>query len=457
MSNLFFYKLIKNKDKYRKNILYLSNKNNYFNKNDDVLSYKNEVLPAQIEWFNSIYSYNKNYVRSISPYNKIINEVIKSFFNLHYVKNLKKEKRRWRTKRIKSIRWSINRILLSKAEILTTNKKAFFNIYIYNAEKRYLINKLKKINMLSKSKLRKSLFRKKIYKIKKKASKIFILTKKIFFFLEKTKYNYKNNIWNNKKPIYKYTILKNFIKKSLIKERLNIKYKYSILANKSKFENTYLYPLHKLISKLIDKKIEFNIINLKYLHLNSNILSHFIAIKVKNKKNRVLKVLYKFFNKLNMPILAIKTKFLFRDKKYWLSKLPEQLTSIKYKYLYTFFSIDKKKNNKNDILNLLIQKKIKLKFERKRFLVKKILKTIKNKWIYGVRLHLTGRLTRRFIAARSISKKRYKGCLRNVNSSYKGFPSVMLRGHTRSNIQYSKRSSLRRIGSFGVKGWISNQ
>jgi hypothetical protein len=32
----------------------------------------------------------------------------------------------------------------------------------------------------------------------------------------------------------------------------------------------------------------------------------------------------------------------------------------------------------------------------------------------------------------------------------------MIRGTIKSNIQYTKLNSIARIGSFGVKGWISN-
>jgi hypothetical protein len=32
---------------------------------------------------------------------------------------------------------------------------------------------------------------------------------------------------------------------------------------------------------------------------------------------------------------------------------------------------------------------------------------------------------------------------------------VMLRGNLRSNLQYSKLKSKTRIGSFGIKGWVS--
>jgi hypothetical protein len=72
--------------------------------------------------------------------------LIKSFFNLYYVKNKYKQKFSKRRLRIKKKRLSTNRIIVSKAEIKHTNSKAIITVYIYNAEKRYLINKLKKIN-----------------------------------------------------------------------------------------------------------------------------------------------------------------------------------------------------------------------------------------------------------------------------------------------------------------------
>lgn len=82
--------------------------------------------------------------------------------------------------------------------------------------------------------------------------------------------------------------------------------------------------------------------------------------------------------------------------------------------------------------------------------------SIKNKSITGIRIEAAGRLTRRNTAERSIFKLRYKGNLKNMDSSYKGFSSVLLRGHAKSNVQYTKLKSKRRIGSFGLKGWVSS-
>jgi hypothetical protein len=80
---------------------------------------------------------------------------------------------------------------------------------------------------------------------------------------------------------------------------------------------------------------------------------------------------------------------------------------------------------------------------------------IKYKSMGGVRLEAKGRLTRRFTASRSVFKIKWKGSLKNIDSSYRGLSSVILRGHAKSNVQYSIVNSKTRNGAFGLKGWIS--
>jgi hypothetical protein len=75
----------------------------------------------------------------------------------------------------------------------------------------------------------------------------------------------------------------------------------------------------------------------------------------------------------------------------------------------------------------------------------------------GVRLEAKGRLTKRFTASRSVFKVKWKGSIKNLDSSYKGIPSVLLRGHAKSNVQYTLVNSKTRNGSFGLKGWISSK
>jgi hypothetical protein len=66
-------------------------------------------------------------------------------------------------------------------------------------------------------------------------------------------------------------------------------------------------------------------------------------------------------------------------------------------------------------------------------------------------------LTRRFTASRSVFKLRWKGSLKNFDSSYKGLSSVILRGHVKPNVQYSIVNSKTRNGAFGLKGWVSGK
>jgi len=81
---------------------------------------------------------------------------------------------------------------------------------------------------------------------------------------------------------------------------------------------------------------------------------------------------------------------------------------------------------------------------------------IKHKILAGVRVEARGRLTRRFKASRTVYKLKWIGGLRNIDSSYKGLPTVMLRGHDLSNVEYTVISSKRQIGAYGVKGWVSS-
>ena len=55
----------------------------------------------------------------------------------------------------------------------------------------------------------------------------------------------------------------------------------------------------------------------------------------------------------------------------------------------------------------------------------------------GIRLEVKGRLTKRYRADRSIFKVKWKGGLKNIDSSFKGLSSVIFRGNSKSNVYYS--------------------
>jgi hypothetical protein len=75
----------------------------------------------------------------------------------------------------------------------------------------------------------------------------------------------------------------------------------------------------------------------------------------------------------------------------------------------------------------------------------------------GARLVVKGRLTKRYRADRSVYKLKWKGGLKNIDSSFKGLSTVMFRGYLDSNVEKSRLNSKRRIGSFGVRSWFSGK
>ena len=206
---------------------------------------------------------------------------------------------------------------------------------------------------------------------------------------------------------------KKFIKKSLRKLKLYFYYRQLIYINKSKYNYTYLQYLNKHLYELYNKNIEYNLINLKRFYLHSDILSESLKLKLNQNRKRILRKLKTIWKK-------IKT----RNNKIFIVKKPVKK------------ELDLKKNS------MLCKKKY-------------VINNLKYKYITGFRLEARGRLTRRYTASRSILKTQYKGNLLNVDSSYKGLSSVLLKSNLKSNLQYTKLKSKSRIGSFGIKGWVS--
>ena len=257
--------------------------------------------------------------------------------------------------------------------------------------------------------------------------------------------------WNNKNFInYETKYYKNFINKSYRKEILYLYYVKLLSLNNNKFKNWFILGLKRIISKIYHKKVEFNLVNLKYLHLNSDIFSESIAIKLRNRENRLLRVLKKALKLVKLPCLSKLSFYALPSEKtninLNISRLKDK--DILHELLYKIFPRWGVANTENSPINK--PKALKNNLEEN------ILNDTKHKNIYGVRLEAAGRLSRRLTASRSIFKLKYKGSLKNINSSYKGLSTVMLRGNTRSNIQLTKVSSKTRNGAFGLKGWISS-
>jgi hypothetical protein len=469
MPNIFYNKFNKvNTLKKTTGVVCLKKKNS--NKNN--IDYTRYFPPANIEWYNNIYAYNRYSLKHLHFFDKMVITLIKSYFNLFNTKydnkissyfnspsiisrgntGLYKKKER----DIKLRRLSINRIFVSKAELKHTNSKIIITIYVYNRYKKYIYDKIKKMDTIVQ--LNNADYIRKIklesLNIIEQVNKENKLLAETFEWKDYEKTNSFLSLWLKKKWGEE-KFLEDFVKKSLEKEMLKNYYENLLYLNKSKFENTYLLKFKDLISKFYTKKVEFNIVNLEYLYLNSDILSESIVLKLKKRSNRLLRVLKTSLNMIKLPFINKLS-------------ISNNLNKIKYNKTLSFNNVQnlnallqifvyKQKYPNEDEFDLLLQDIFPLLIEKKEEDIQKIiLNNIKHKFISGVRLEATGRLTRRLTAARSVFKLKYKGSLKNIDSSYKGLSSVVLRGHVRSNIQYTNISSKTRNGSFGIKGWISN-
>lgn len=411
--------------------------------------------PANQEWYNSIYNYYKNNIKSLPITDKIVNKIIKSYFNLSpYINKTKSSRMSIRFKRL-----STNRIFISKAIMKHTNNKVNIILYTYNRQIKY-INRIKKLKKTLKEISLRKIRNKIIYKwfiVKYSVlNKIRVITIKLIKFNKsKSRYNFMkirkrcDYLLRFKKAEKKRNYI--IIDKTRKLENLN-KYKRDMLKlNEKKFYYAHLYKLKNIIKKLYNKQVEFRIINLKKLHLNSDIFSESIAIKLKNRKNRLLRVLKKALNMVTLPYF---NKYLFfNNKKYgrvlsmdntfirkYFNKL-SQNKDILHEFFYKIFS-EKKKS----YCSLMTINNIE----------KNVFNSLKHKKINGIRLEASGRLTKRLTASRSIFKFKYKGNIKNMDSSYKKLSTVILKGHLKSNIQYTVINSKTRNGSFGLKGWVSS-
>jgi hypothetical protein len=371
----------------------------------------NKHHPSAVrEWNNSIYVFNKNAINLIPQVTELVTKLIKSYFNLY---NLKLERKIRSSRLLRRLRkLSSSKIYVSNGEFKHTNNKVVITLYLFNRQKFNLEKKIRKgfYKALSNQDV---LHRRWLLLEAKALQSIKNWSKKKFVLIDIMESYIKNKQILDYKDLSKYIIsfYKKLLKKSLDKYFLHKYYKQLIFINKSKFNYNYLQYLKKYLEKIYNKNVEFNLVNLRHFYLNSDILSESVTLKIRKNRRKLLKYLN-----------TLKRKVKVRNKK-----------NIYYK----------------PVLN-------KLNNVEKKYLEGIILRDIKYKHVTGFRLETSGRLTRRYTASRSVSKLRYKGNLLNIDSSYRGLSSVLLKGNLKSNLQYTKLKSKTRIGSFGIKGWVSS-
>jgi hypothetical protein len=393
-------------------------KNKAIKEKNRIKRYK-DFSPAIRQWKDSIYVYNKNILSLIPEANKITMELIKGYFNLF---NLKLEKKlRKNILKLRRRKLSINKIFVSEGEFKHTNDKVNITLYLFNKQKYNYLLKIKKrfINLFKRLK-----FKRKLLLIRKKGLRFIKLELKNKAILLKA-LRINNNINNMYIKHYQDIYYRLFVRKSLRRLKLYMYYKQLLFINKSKFNNFYLQGLINLIKKIYNKNIVFNLVNLKYFYLNSDIMTQTLLLKVRKKRNKLLRYLNRCINKTKLGNVKINS----------MSKDLIYLNLNKTENLWNKLFLINKNKSKN--------------------LSNFVLDNIKYKKISGVRLEGAGRLNKRYTASRSLFKVRYKGNLVNAYS-VKKYPSLLLRGKFRPNLQYTKLNSKSRIGSFGLKGWVSS-
>nr|YP_009355415.1 ribosomal protein subunit 3 [Coccocarpia palmicola]ARB49960.1 ribosomal protein subunit 3 [Coccocarpia palmicola] len=435
------------------------------------IGYVKHNPPANKEWYNSIYAFNKNTVKLLPSLNKLIFKLIKSYF---YLYNHKFENKiRLPRMRIKQRRLSVNKIFVSKAELKHTNDKIIITLYIYNRQNLYYLNKLKLIEKGGFFKKKKS-FEIRLKKIRDKGLKIIskVLNKEKTFVIDQMQYfitepeqKQTSCAVVQQKISFTFTTkyLKNFLIKSLTQEMLWLYINQNIFFNKSKFNNNYILPLIKLIKTFYNKKIDFNLVNLKSLTLNSYLLTQSIILKLnKWKTNRMLRTLSASLDLFKLPKREIINELIYNT--FYNKKILKQNIVVNDQYNSIDHNLKQKLRANNDLLDIMLYKMYDLNLFRGsasnnkkiKYVTNTVLNLIKYKSVCGVRLQGAGRVTRRYTAQRSVFKVRYDGNLKDMDSSFLNRSSVILRGHLKASLQYTKLSSKVRIGSFGIKGWINS-
>lgn len=520
--------------------------------------------PAAQEWFNSIYSYEPNYAKTLPILDTNLIKLLKSYFNFE-IKNkvLKTKPLATRFKRL-----TTKRVFVGKGDIKHTSNKAIITFYIYNTTKLYL----SRVRFLIRKLLCNNIPLKQLIKIEDKKDKNKIemfeipLGKKGKPFSEKElikmysvdknkqilsiSYNrpfaikefldwsaednkmfinhselyipFKNACTSNRFELINlrldmintrlsylnmyYNLLSKMVKLNLINEEkknnlfsnellfnswlfnskdpfgyLDSPYdlytveaenyyisffnldKYNTLLQynyRLKFNQVFISKLTGLVQEIYKKKVQFNFVNLREMHLNSDIFTQAVALKLKNNKNRLFKVLKSSLRKVK--INSINKKI---EKFHQINKDELHVNKIRNDNISSMFNY-----KVNDPLNNLLLNFFPLADDLKSKIVNRwsiktrsisfksyILNSLKHLNMRGIRVEAKGRLTRRFTASRSVFKMKWKGGLKNVDSSFKGLSAIMLRGHVKSNVQYTFINSKNRIGAYGVKGWVSSR
>ena len=382
------------------------------------------------EWVNGIYCYNYNNIKLLPNYNTVAYSFARSFF-FSYDMNInlskKKKSKIWRRKNS-----NLKKLNAGEPYMKHTNDKVDITIYTYGrnttSHTRKIIPSIFIMNEYYKSlKMNYYLLKRKLKsninnKYFKKYTRDILINKYMIGIFKNTKnceilsdlplfrtFNFlnKNNIFtNNNLKILYVKELNNYIKKAMQDEIISLIHKQFIFYEQSKYEEQYVKTLMILFENIYNKKIILDIVNLKNSYNSNNIFTNILLNKLKIE-----------FKRKNMSRLALDMFELITVNSILISE-------FHYKEIVT--------SNRD-----------------------KIMHSIKNKFVKGMKITTRGRSLKKNTSTRSITQHLAKGSIRNIDSSDKGLSAVLLRGYAKSNTVCVKYGSRMRSGSFGLKTWIS--
>ena len=271
--------------------------------------------------------------------------------------------------------------------------------------------------------------------------------------------------------------------KRLYYNKLTLKYRrcqYRYYIYKYKFEKTKFLPiLTKLLNKFMNKKIEYNIINLNSIVYSPDIFTKAISLKLRKKKIKLHKYVGYVLGNVRISKddnVILRKNFLKVKKDQYMNK---NSFVNKYKNLCLIDVLAKK----SFLLPLKLNSRIKnirsnknkapkeLNNERREVaplagliprskslgtpphgLSDLIFNKIKYKKLGGVRIRVKGRLSKRYRADRAVYLLKWREGLKDIDSSLKRLSTSNYRGHQPSHVLSSFSAGKRRIGSYGVMG-----
>jgi len=184
------------------------------------------------------------------------------------------------------------------------------------------------------------------------------------------------------------------------------RFRYLLQFNNVKFTKLFMFELTRLVQSIYNKKVEFNIVNLKKMHLNSDIFTQAVSLKLRNRDNKLYRVLKSSLRKIKLPSINRLS-----EKQNKFNKEEFLINKIRNKNIASMF-----KDNANDPLsnvlldcfpladNLKVNILKRSSKERSISLRNYVLKSLKHVNMAGIRIEAKGRLTRRFTASRSVFK-----------------------------------------------------